>query len=143
MPRLLIALLGTGDLGETVALPDGRCCQRLEAPHARRYVSLFGEFELARVVYGSREGQQIEFVPLDNRWQLPASAYSYVLQDWAQGLCVESAFGQVATTLQRLLKLKLSVDSLERMNEQVAERVEAYRAELAGRAPVGLSAAAE
>ena len=43
-----LALLGTGDLGETVALPDGRCCQRLEAPHARRYVSLFGEFELAR-----------------------------------------------------------------------------------------------
>ena len=40
---------------------------------------------------------------------------------------MESAFGQVATTLQRLLGLTLSVDSLERMNEQVAERVEAYR----------------
>jgi hypothetical protein len=124
-----LALLGTGDLGETVGLPDGRCCQRLEAPHARRYVSIFGEFELSRVVYGSREGQKIEFVPLDNRLQLPASAYSYVLQDWAQGLCVESAFGQVRTTLERLLGLKLSVDSLERMNGHMAERVEAYRAD--------------
>ncbi len=81
----------------------------------------------SRVVYGSREGQKIEFVPLDNRLQLPGSVYSYVLQDWAQGLCVESAFSQVSTTLQRLLGLKLPVDSLERMNEQVAERVEAYR----------------
>jgi hypothetical protein len=124
-----LALLGTGDRGETIALPDGRCCRRLETEHARRYVSIFGEFELSRVVYGSREGQKIEFVPLDNRLRLPASVYSYVLQDWAQGLCVESAFGQVETTLERLLGLKLSVDSLERMNGQMAERVEAYRSD--------------
>jgi hypothetical protein len=122
-----LALQGTGDLGATLPTPDGGEWRRLEQHHQRRYVSIFGVFELSRVVYGSREGQKIEFVPLDNRLQLPSSVYSYVLQDWAQGLCVESAFGQVATTLQRLLGLKLSVDSLERMNEQVAERVEAYR----------------
>lgn len=124
-----LALLGTGDMGDTIALADGRRCQRLAAEHARRYVSIFGEFELSRVAYGSREGQKIEFVPLDNRLQLPANVYSYVLQDWAQGLCVESAFGQVKTTLERLLGLKLSVDSLERMNGQMAERVEAYRSD--------------
>ena len=121
-----LALLGTGDMGETITLPDGRCCRRLEAEHTRGYVSIFGEFALSRAVYGSREGQKIEFVPLDNRLQLPASAYSYVLQDWAQGLCVESAFGQVATTLERWLGLKLSVDSL---NGQMAERVEAHRSD--------------
>src|SRR5205807_9876033 len=120
---------GTGDLGATLTLPDGRDVQRLEQRHTRRYVSIFGEFRLARTVYGSREGQALEFVPLDNRLQLPASAFSYVLQDWAQGLCVESAFGQVRTTLERLLGLKLSVDSLERMNGHMAERVEAYRAD--------------
>jgi len=49
-----------GDMGETVALPAGPCCQRLEKEHARRYVSIFGEFVLSRVVYGSREGQQID-----------------------------------------------------------------------------------
>jgi hypothetical protein len=122
-----LALQGDGDLGTTIPSPDGGEWRRLAEHHERRYVSIFGVFELSRVVYGSREGQKIDFVPLDNRLQLPGSAYSYVLQDWAQGLCVESAFGQVATTLQRLLGLKLSVDSLERMNEQVAERVEAYR----------------
>jgi hypothetical protein len=121
--------LGTGDMGETITLPDGRRCRRLEAEHSRRYVSIFGEFELSRVVYGSREGQKIDFVPLDNRLQLPASVYSYVLQDWAQGLCVESAFDQAATTLERLLGLTLSVDGLERMNGQMAERVPAYRSD--------------
>src|SRR5438477_10482965 len=63
----LFALLGDGDKGETVTLPDGPTLQRLDDPHDRRYVSVFGEFVLSRVCYGSREGQKIEFVPLDNR----------------------------------------------------------------------------
>src|SRR4051812_31969262 len=108
----VFALLGCGDMGENVELPDGRCCQKLEQEHTRRYVSIFGEFQLARVVYGCREGQKIEFVPLDNRLQLPASAFSYLLQDWDQSLCVEQAFGQASSTVQRMLGLKQSVDSL-------------------------------
>ena len=87
---------GTGNLGATLSLPDGHTAQRLERQHSRRYVSIFGEFRLQRVVYGSREKQKIEFVPLDNCWQMPESVYSYVLQDWDQALCVEQAFGQAA-----------------------------------------------
>ncbi len=117
----VFALLGTGDMGETIELPDGRCCQRLEQEHTRRYVSIFGVFLLARVVYGSREGQKIEFVPLDNRLQLPASVFSYLLQDWDQSLCVEQAFGQARTTVQRMLGLPQSVDSLEHMNQEMAQ----------------------
>src|SRR5438552_3472751 len=49
---------GTGDMGETITLPTGQPCQRLEELHERRYVSIFGEFKLHRVVYGSREGQK-------------------------------------------------------------------------------------
>jgi hypothetical protein len=124
-----LALQGEGDMGATIRPEAGQEWQRLEDRHSRRYVSIFGVFELSRVGYGSREGQKIAFVPLDNRLQLPAGAYSYVLQDWAQGLCVESAFGPVSATLQRLLGLSLSVDSLERMNAQMAEPVETYRAE--------------
>jgi hypothetical protein len=122
----VFALLGNGDMGETVELPDGRCCQRLEQEHTRRYLSIFGEFLLSRVVYGSREGQKIEFVPLDNRLQLPASAFSYLLQDWDQSLCVEPAFGQASTTVQRLLGLKQSVDSLEQMNQEMAQEATTF-----------------
>src|SRR5436309_3024518 len=74
------AMLGSGDMGAEINLPDGESCQRLEQMHERRYVSIFGEFRLRRTVYGSREKQKIELVPLDNRLQLPASVFSYVLQ---------------------------------------------------------------
>jgi hypothetical protein len=117
---LFLQLQGTGDMGETVTLPNGQECQRLEERHERRYVSIFGEFLLRRVVYGSREKQKLEFVPLDNRLQLPGSVFSYVLQDWDQSLCVEEAFGQVKSTIGRMLGLKQSVDSLEQMNQEMA-----------------------
>jgi hypothetical protein len=121
------ALQGSGDQGATVTLPDGQTHQRLPELHRRRYVSLFGAFTLAGTVYGSREGQKIDFVPLDNRLQLPESVFSYVLQDWDQGLCVEQAFGQAQSTLARMLNLKQSVDSLEQMNVQLAEHVRDFR----------------
>src|SRR3989442_1758119 len=62
--RSLAALFeacGTGDLGATLTLPDGQEVQRLEHRHTRRYVSIFGPFRLERAVYGSREGQALEF----------------------------------------------------------------------------------
>lgn len=121
------ALQGSGDLGDTVTLPDGRACERLVERHTRRYVSIFGTFTLRRTCYGSREGQKIDFVPLDNRLQLPESPFSYVLQDWDQSLCVEQAFGQARGTVARILNLRQSVDSLERMNTQMAEQVTAFR----------------
>jgi hypothetical protein len=122
------ALQGTGDLGDAVTLPDGHTWERLTELHSRRYVSIFGAFTLARTVYGSREGQKIEFVPLDNRLQLPESVFSSVLQDWDQGLCVEQAFGQAQSTVARLLNLKQSVASLEQRNVHMAEQVTDFRA---------------
>jgi hypothetical protein len=121
------ALQGTGDQGAAVTLPDGQTCERLPELHARRYVSIFGPFTLSRTAYGSREGQKIAFVPLDNRLQLPATDFSYVLQDWDQALCVEQAFGQARSTVARMLNLPQSVDSLERMNVQMAEHVAPFR----------------
>jgi hypothetical protein len=118
---LFLHMQGDGDMGETVSLPDGKDYQRLEELHKRRYVSIFGEFLLSRVVYGSREKQRIEFVPLDNRLQLPESEFSYVLQDWDQSLCVEEAFRQAKSTVGRILGLSQSVDSLERMNKEMAK----------------------
>lgn len=125
---------GTGDIGETVTLPDGQQARRLEQLHERRYVSIFGPFTLMRTVYGSREGQSLEFVPLDNRLQLPQSVFSYVLQDWDQALAVEQPFSQVSQTIERMLKLKQSVDSLEGMNRQQAQDVARFR-ELQGSPP--------
>lgn len=117
----------TGDVGATVTLPDGHEAQRLEELHTRRYVSIFGVYTLERTVYGSREGQALDFVPFDNRLQLPAGAFSYVLQDWDQSLAVEQPFSQVSQTIERMLRLKQSVDSLEGMNRQQAQDVALFR----------------
>lgn len=122
-----LARQGNGDQGATLAAPEGGTWQRLEHLHARPYVSIFGAFTLSRVVYGSREGQKIDFVPLDHRLQLPESPFSYVLQDWDQALCVEQAFAQARSTVARMLNLQQSVDSLEHMNVQMAQHVTAFR----------------
>jgi PAS domain-containing protein len=122
-----LAMQGTGNVGETFTMPDGSELTRLEDLHLRCYQSIFGDFQLERTVYGTREGQKIEAVPLDARLQLPESVYSYVLQDWAQALGVEHAFARGAETLRRILGLIVPVDSMERMNRQMAESVTQFR----------------
>jgi hypothetical protein len=117
---------GSGDCGPTVTLPTGATVQRLEDLHSRRYVSLWGEFQLERTVYGSREGQKLAYVPLDERLQLPAGTFSYVLQDWDQALAMEQAFGQVQVTIARILELQQPVGSLEHMNREMAQPAEAF-----------------
>jgi hypothetical protein len=127
--QCFLDLVGDGEQGAALTLPDGRPLKRLQERHGRDYRSIFGVFRLERVVYGTRKGRKIEHVPLDARLQLPASEFSYVLQDWAQALAVENAFAPVADTLERILGLRISVDSLERMNRQMAAWVDEFRAE--------------
>ncbi|MDB5311743.1 MAG: hypothetical protein JWO38_5945 [Gemmataceae bacterium] len=99
----------------------------MEAPHTRPYRSIFGTFTLSRTVYGSREGQQIVAVPLDNRLRLPASDYSYLLQDWDQMLCTEQAFAPASRALKEISGVTQSVDSPEAMNQQMADASGPYR----------------
>ena len=122
-----LKLQGTGDLGPHLTLPDGSDAQRLEQTHTRDYRTIFGAFTIERNCYGSREGQAMTYVPVDNRLQLPESDYSYLLQQWGQVLAVESAFGRVADTLEEILKVKQPVDSLERINRNMAAAVEPFR----------------
>jgi hypothetical protein len=65
-----LKLTGTGDKGPAATLDDGRAVKRLE-PRDRRLVTVFGVFTFPRCVYGTREGQKIEWVPTDRRPQLP------------------------------------------------------------------------
>ena len=125
-----LACQGDGDVGGKLTMPDGHEVKRLEERHPRCYQSIFGQFPLLRAVYGSREGQKIEYIPLDARLQLPEGEFSYVLQDWAQALGVEYAFGRTAETLQMILGLKMPVDSLERINRKMAKAVEGFRQSL-------------
>ena len=119
-----------GDLGPTLE-QDGRVLRRLEQPHVRRYVSIFGPLEISRYVYGTRETQKHEVIPLDALLALPDSEFSYVLQDWDQGLCVQNSYRESRATIQRILRLGQSVLSLEQMNSQMATVVEPFWAQQA------------
>ena len=128
--QMLLNLHGDGDVGEQVELDNGHVAKRLPEHHARSYVSVFGPFELSRVVYGSREGQAIECVPLDIRLALPESKFSYLLQDWDQFVACEEPYAKVSQFLEKVLGLEQHVDSLERMSRQMAEDVEPFRESL-------------
>jgi hypothetical protein len=118
---------GSGDLGSEVTLPNGGTVRRLDQPHARDLTCLFGRFTLMRTCYGSREGQTIAFVPLDARLDLPRGNVSYALQDLNTMFSACEPFARVSAIVEKLLGLKQSVDSLERQNRRLSERVDDFQ----------------
>ena len=123
---LLFELCGSGDVGPSVGLDDGREVNRLPTLHVKPYLSIFGPFQISRHVYGSREGQKIEYIPLDAYLQLPRNKFSYLLQDWDQSLAVETPYLRVSETLNRIFGLTVPVYSLERGDRELASSTEAY-----------------
>jgi len=140
-----VASEGDGDLGETIEAPvasesssssvvgdpntEVRTLRRLPKQHTRSYVSIFGKLEITRWVYGMREGQRIEAVPLDARLGLPAGDFSYVLEDWQQRLCLKESFGEATNDLAELLGVAPSVRAAEVMNRRMAESAPVFRSE--------------
>jgi hypothetical protein len=122
-----VAQHGDGDVEPTGSDDDGHTLRRLPTRHDRRYVSIFGELIIPRVVYGTREGQKIERVPLDEQLALPAGDFSYVLQDWVQRFALKGSFAEAAESLETLLGLRLGVRTLEHMNQEMADFVVPFR----------------
>jgi hypothetical protein len=125
-----VASQGDGDVGPEVTTPEGDTARRLPEHHDRRYVSIFGELTIPRVVYGTREGQKIEWVPLDERLGLPEGDFSYVLEDWGQRLCLKESFAEAGQSLEMLLGLRLGTRALEQMNRTVAGYAPSFQASL-------------
>jgi hypothetical protein len=117
---------GNGNEGKTVER-DGKRLRQL-GKRRRRYVSVFGEISLSRYVYGTRKGQKIEYVPLDAQLGMPASDFSYVLEDWQQKLVVKDPFGEAVESLHDWLGIGLGVRTVEQMNRRMAEHAERFRA---------------
>ena len=117
---------GDGDEGAEIEAED-RTLRRLKEPHDKRYLSIFGELIIPRVVYGTREGQAIEWVPLDAALGLPAGENSYVLEDWLQRLCVKEAYGEAVSDLRAWLGTTVSVRTAEGINRQLATYSKGYR----------------
>jgi hypothetical protein len=125
--NLFVAKHGDGNLGPTSETTQGRTLQRLLGTHDRRYVAIFGELTIPRVVYGTREGQKIELAPLDQALGLPEGDFSYVVQDWVQRFSLKGSFDEAAESLQTWLRLRIGVHTLERMSQQMADSVVPFR----------------
>jgi hypothetical protein len=95
-----VAAHGDGDLGPEAETPEGRTVRRLPEHHGRRYLSVFGELTITRVTYGTREGQRIERVPLDERLGLPEGDFSYVGVQWP--MLAFTAWVKCRWTIRRL-----------------------------------------
>lgn len=130
-----LTLSGPGDAGERVSLQDGREVKRLAA-RPRPYRNLFGEYTIERFVYGQREGQSLEAIPLDARLQLPAQCTSYLLQDWKTRLMQAMPYAQAAQFLEQLLGQCQSVQTLERDQERLSTQAEAFWEQLPAPAPL-------
>lgn len=117
---------GNGDVGENLMLGKGQEVKRLDKG-IRYYQSIFGEFKLERYRYGSREGQKIACIPLDERLELPESDYGFLLQEWSQMMAVEVPFKTTAMFLEKVFPIKVPVDSLEKINRMQAADVSAFR----------------
>jgi hypothetical protein len=125
--QAFLKLVGPGDVGADLTLDNGRLVHRSEKEHHRRLQTVFGEFTLWRWVYAQRQGAKLEFIPTDQRLQLPASEVSYLLQEWDQLLGVEHAYGRVREVIKTILRVSQSVDTLERSNQQMAEAAPVFR----------------
>ena len=119
-----VAGQGEGDEGPTLQHQD-RTLQRSEEVQARRYLSIFGELQIARFVYAEREKQKA-MAPLDARLSLPAAEFSYVLEDWLQRLCVKESFQEATSSLRALLGLAPSERAAEQMNQRLAPFAERF-----------------
>src|SRR4051812_11026067 len=130
-----VAAQGDGDLGPEVEVAEGQAARCLPERHDRRYVSVFGELTITRAVYGTREGQRIEYVPLDERLGLPEGDFSYVLEDWGQRLSLKGSFAEAGQSLEMLLGLRLGTRALEQMNRGVAGYAPSFQGFLEGAPP--------
>ena len=117
---------GTGDLGDQMTMPDGKVVKRLKEPRKKEYLSVFGQHEIIRTVYGTGEKKKIQWVPVDAELQLPEVKFSYVLQNWSQDIAGDVPFNHVNDVFGKILNLNQSVNSLERTNRKMSESVEAF-----------------
>jgi hypothetical protein len=124
-----VAAQGNGNKGKQME-HQGHTLDRLPEPHERRYASIYGPLQIRRFVYGTREGQSIEYVPLDARLGLPAGEISYVLEDWLERMCVKDAFRDSTESLVALLgvRAKVSVETAEKHSREMAQHAASFRA---------------
>ena len=128
--QAFLDMAGTGDVGPTLRVasdspsdPDQNL-PRLEQPHRRPYLSIFGEVTIERTCYGQ---DRVEAAPLDAQLHLPQRQYSYLLQQWLGSFVVDDAHAEAIRKLETILGLEITVRASEDLNREQASDVEVFQ----------------
>ena len=128
--QAFLDMAGTGDVGpiltvagDAPAVP-GQKLPRLDQPHKRPYLSIFGEIPIERTCYGH---ERVEAAPLDARLHLPQRQYSYLLQQWLGAFVVDDAHAEAVRKLGTILGLEITVRASEDLNREQASDVELFQ----------------
>ena len=128
--QAFLDMAGTGDVGPTLTVasdspsdPD-QTLPRLDQPHRRPYLSIFGEMAIERTCYGQ---DRVEAAPLDARLHLPQRQYSYLLQQWLGSFVVDDAHAEAIRKLETILGLEIAVKASEDLNREQASDVELFQ----------------
>ena len=103
--------------------PD-RELPRLDQPHKRPYLSIFGEIDVERLCYGHG---RVKAAPLDAQLHLPQRQYSYLLQQWLGAFVVDDAHAEAIRKLGTILSLEVAVKASEDLNREQASDVEVFQ----------------
>jgi hypothetical protein len=137
--QLLRLFFLTRAAAQPTTLPTTTTGTPIPAPDRRTidYVSVFGKLSFARQYFHATGIAGI--CPLDAEVSLPKRCYSDLLRDWMAYDASDGAYRETATSLERILGLDLSVQSLERVVSDDACDVAAFYDQLPSQAaPVPL-----
>jgi hypothetical protein len=123
--EVFISLQGQGDLGESLTHGD-RTLYRSSFPHSRSLRTVFGEHEFEQFVYSRGVNRKIELKPLDARMGLSGHAHSYLMEEFSQMFCVESAFALSAENLTQVFGGTFSVNTLELTSQRMGAQAEPF-----------------
>ncbi len=123
--EVFIDLQGKGDLGESVTHGD-QTLYRSSSPHARSLRTVFGEHEFEQFVYSLGANRKIELKPLDARMGLSGHVHSYLMEEFSQMFCVESAFALSAKNLTQVFGGTFSVNTLELTSQRMGPQAEQF-----------------
>ena len=128
--QLFVLLQGDGDLGSEVATESEKTLHRNEKPSSSVIRSIFGQHSFQQYVYSTGKKKPIELRPISARMSLPAGRWYHFLQEFSQMFCVDHAFGQSAANLGEVLKSRFSVDTIEKVNQQLGKSAGEFLSDL-------------
>ena len=123
--EVFIGLQGKGDLGESVT-HGVQTLYRSSSPHRRCLRTVFGEHEFEQFVYSRGANRKIELRPLDARMGLSGHVHSYLMEEFSQMFCVESAFALSAENLTQVFGGTFSVNTLELTSRRMGPQAEEF-----------------